>query len=117
MSFGDGEMNLGCRNGLTEVTVASVFGNKNCNRGRLGVIIPFLCLCDVILRCCKCVLRWFVCTLRRVQEVEVSAVDVSVVRRNMAKMKNPSHVPEGSFGRYLVGQDVLTNRNVLCVFV
>jgi hypothetical protein len=46
-----------------------------------------------------------------VQEVEVNAVDVNVVRRNMAKMKNPPHVPEGSFGRYLVGQDVLTNRN------
>jgi len=52
-----------------------------------------------------------------VQEVEVNAVDVNVVRRNMAEMKNPPHVPEVSFGRYLVGQDVLTNRNVLCVFV
>ena len=51
------------------------------------------------------------------KEVEVNAVDVNVVRRNMAEMKNPPHVPRGSFGRYLVGQDVLTNRNVLCVFV
>jgi len=76
-----------------------------------------LSLCDVILRCCKCVLRFFVCTLRHVHEVEVNAVDVNVVRRNMAEMKNLPHVPEGSFGRYLVGQDVLTNRNVLCVFV
>jgi hypothetical protein len=42
-----------------------------------------------------------------VQEVEVNAADVSVVRRNMAEMKNPPHVPEGSFERYLVGQDVL----------
>jgi hypothetical protein len=60
--------------------------------------------------------RCFVCALRHVQEVEVNAVVVNVVRRNMAEM-NPPHVPEGSFGRFLVGQDVLTNRNVLCVFV
>ena len=41
MLFGDAEMNMGCLNGLTEVTVASMYGNKDCNRGRLGVIIPF----------------------------------------------------------------------------
>ena len=51
------------------------------------------------------------------QEVEVNAADVSVVRRNMAETKNAPCVPEGLFGRYLVGQNVLTNRNVLCVFV
>jgi hypothetical protein len=37
-------MPMGCLNGLTEVTVASMYGNKDCNRGRLGVIIPFLSL-------------------------------------------------------------------------
>lgn len=112
MLFGDAEMNMDCLNRLTEVTVASMCGT---------VIRKVRCnntfFCDVILRCCKCVLRCFVCTLRHVQEVEVNAVAVNVVRRNMAEMKNPPHVPEGSFGRYLVGQDVLTNRNVLCVFV
>jgi hypothetical protein len=27
--FGDAEMNMGCLNGLTEVTVASMYGNKD----------------------------------------------------------------------------------------
>lgn len=45
VSFGGAVMSMGCLNGLTEVTVASVYGNKNGNRRRPCVIIPFsVCL-------------------------------------------------------------------------
>jgi hypothetical protein len=79
---------------------------------------PVCCLPLSVTPLCSVVNVFFVGSFVRchVQEVEVNAANVSVVRRNMTEMKNPPHVPEGSFGRYLVGQDVLRT-GMCCVYL